>query len=136
MPCQTVLIVDDDRTHSTAVAAILSPLGYEIDVAKDGPTAIKLVQQSPYALAILDYQMPGMHGVELFRQIHELRPEMKGVLLTAYTTLDKVFPAIDSGIERVLSKPVDANELVPLVELLVGPPNLGTEYNTKVRPAI
>lgn len=120
-----VLVVDDDRSHSAAVASILSPLGYEIDVAEDGRSALHFVHRRPFALAILDYQMPGMDGIELFQQIQHVQPDVKGVLLTAYTTIDKVFPAIESGIERVLAKPVNAVELVDVVQHYVGPPPTG-----------
>jgi DNA-binding response OmpR family regulator len=43
-----------------------------------------------------------------------------GVFLTAHTTIDTVFPAIDAGVERVLAKPVDARELLPVIRELVG----------------
>ena len=46
-------------------------------------------------------------------------PEMKCVFLTAYTSINTVFPAIEAGAERVLAKPVDVRELVPLLNQLV-----------------
>ncbi len=118
---QRLLLVDDDRSNSAAVAAILAPLGYAIDVAIDGDSALELAGENTYDLAIVDYQMPGMDGVELFRQLHKRYPRTRGIMLTSYTTIDKVFPAIDNGIERVLAKPVDAKVLIPLVRELTGP---------------
>ena len=91
-----------------------------MDTACDGETALKLVDEHPYALAVLDYQMPHMDGVELYQQIIQRQPDVLGVFLTAFTTLDTVYPAIMSGIERVLAKPVVRDELVLLVESLVG----------------
>ena|ERR1043166_2672481 len=123
---QRMLVVDDDRSHLAAVETILAELGYELDIAADGASALELAARKPFALAILDYQMPNLNGVEVFQGIRHLQPQIHGVLLTAYTTIDKVFPAIDSGIERVLSKPVNAQELVPLVEELVGAPVKGS----------
>src|SRR5262249_9625481 len=120
MNCQRILIVDDERSMSAAVAAILSIEHYPFDIANDADSALHLVEQEPYGLAILDLMMPGMNGVELFRRIHESQPDIQAIMLTAHTTIDKVFPAIDSGITRVLAKPVDANELLPLVEQLIG----------------
>lgn len=118
-----VLVVDDDRSASTQVAKFLTAEGYRVDVADDGKTALDRIAKQPYALAILDYQMPELDGVELYRRIRELRPETIGVFLTAYTTLDTVFPAITAGIERVLAKPVQRGELMPLVEELIGKPH-------------
>ncbi len=63
---------------------------------------------------VLDYRMQGMDGVEVYRRAKELRPELLGVLLTAYATIDAVFPAMAAGFARVLAKPVDARVLIPL----------------------
>src|SRR5256885_11631175 len=46
--------------------------GYVVDTACDGDSALKLLSQKPYVAAVLDYQMPGMNGVELFRRAREL----------------------------------------------------------------
>ena len=115
-----VLVVDDDRSNCDLVASLLTARGYEVDIATDGEAALELLAQHPYLLAVLDYQMPGMNGVELFRRAREVQPALKGVFLTAYTSLDTVFPAIDAGAERVLAKPPDVRELIPVIEELVG----------------
>ena len=85
-------------------------------------TALELASHNHYDLAIIDYQMPGMNGVDLFRQMHEQHPEIVGIFLTGFTTIDVVFPAIDAGVMRVLQKPVDFNELLPVIEEYVGGP--------------
>lgn len=121
MATNRVLVVDDDRSVSHVVASILADRGYVVDVADDGDSALKLVAENSYVLAVLDYQMPGMDGVELFRRARERQPELVGIFLTAYANLDTVFPAIDAGIERVLAKPPSRGELLPLVEELIGP---------------
>ena len=115
-----LLVVDDDRGNCAIVSRLLSDRGFAVDVANDGPEALELVAQQPYALAVIDYQMPGMDGVELYRRIREMRPELVGVFLTAFTTLSTVYPAIEAGVERVLAKPVNRDELIPLVEEMVG----------------
>jgi CheY-like chemotaxis protein len=119
MPRPHLLVVDDDRSNCAIVSRLLTDQGFPVDVANDGPEALELVSQQPYALAVIDYQMPGMDGVELYRRIRELRPELVGVFLTAFTTLSTVYPAIEAGVERVLAKPVNRDELIPLVEEIV-----------------
>jgi CheY-like chemotaxis protein len=119
-----VLVVDDDRSVSRVVAEILTDRGYTVDVANDGRSALKLVAENRYILAVLDYQMPDMNGVEVFQRAREQQPELLGIFLTAYANLNTVFPAIDAGIERVLSKPPSRRELIPLVEELIGPTSL------------
>lgn len=117
-----ILLIDDNPDACASAAKILWAWGYQADVAHDGTTALDMMARKPYALAIIDYQLPGMNGVELFRRMHQLRPELIGIFLTGFTTIEVVYPAIEAGILRVLPKPVDFKELMPLVEEYVGVP--------------
>jgi DNA-binding response OmpR family regulator len=115
-----ILLVDDDLDTCDVMSKLLSACGYEADVALDGKTALRLAGQRQYGVAIVDYQMPGMNGVELFRQLRETQPELAGIFLTGYTTIDVVYPAVEAGILRVLSKPADFHELLPIIEEHLG----------------
>jgi two-component system, NtrC family, response regulator HydG len=117
-----LLLVDDDPDACATAAKILWAWGYQADIAHDGPTALKLCDQKPYALAIIDYEMPGMNGLEMFRRMRRLCPVLSGVFLTGHTSLDVVYPAIEAGVLHVLSKPVDFKELMPIVEQQAGVP--------------
>ena len=111
-----LLVVDDNIDTCDMTAKLLSALGYDVDVAYDGRAALRLVDQRQYGLAILDYEMPGMNGVDLFRRIRLARPDLPAIFLTAYTTIDVVFPAIDAGVLHVMSKPADFEELKSIIE--------------------
>ena len=116
-----ILVVDDNRDTCTILARLLSAFGYEADVAYHGRAALELLLKRPYGFAIVDYQMPGLNGVELFRQMRSVQPDLAGVFLTGHTTIDVVFPAIEAGILRVLSKPADFQELIPIIEEHLSP---------------
>ena len=111
-----ILVVDDERNTCRYLASILGTDGFEVDTATDGTAALDLVRDNEYQLAVLDYQMPGMNGVELFKEIQQVQPQMIGIFLTAYPTIDTVFPAIESGIRRVLAKPVDPVNLARVIQ--------------------
>jgi DNA-binding NtrC family response regulator len=115
-----ILIVDDEPDAGTVLAKLLSALGYETDVARNGDAALELVERKQYGVAIIDYIMPGMNGAELLTRIHELHPGLTAILLTGFTTIDVVYPAVEAGVVRVLSKPVDFQELLPIIEEHLG----------------
>lgn len=111
-----ILLVDDDRDACTIMSRLLAAYGYRVDTAEGGTGALAQLRTNEYQLAILDYRMPGMNGVELFAKMREVRPEIQGIFLTGYPTVDTVFPAISEGIERVLAKPVDIKELLSVIK--------------------
>lgn len=111
-----ILIVDDEPRTCSYVAKILSNRGWRVDTALNGPQALKLVGQTKYDAVVLDYRLPGMDGAELCRHIRAAQPDVRGVFLTGYPTIDTIYPAVAAGAERVLAKPVDPAELVHTLE--------------------
>ncbi len=112
----TVLVVDDERRTREYLAAILSARGWRVDTACDGPTALEFVHRTKYDVVVLDYRMPDMDGAETCRRIRQVQPEVRGVFVTGFPTIDTVYPAIASGADRVLAKPVNPAELVRTLE--------------------
>jgi DNA-binding NtrC family response regulator len=120
---QRILIVDDDRSSCEILSKILTHRGYSVDVAADGAKALELVGEREYGLALIDFRMPGMDGVELYRKIRELRPSLVGVFVTGFPTIHTVYPAISVGVERVIAKPAGSNELLSVIEEFIGKPS-------------
>ncbi len=111
-----ILLVDDERDACNMLAKLLSAWDYQTDVAYDGQAALQLLEQKRFGVAIIDYMLPGMNGVELIRRMREAQPDIAGVFLTGFTTIDVVYPAIEAGILHVMSKPADFKELVPILD--------------------
>ena len=117
-----ILAVDDDQLARRIVGKSLGGRGYEVDTVSDGIGALDLICTSKYDLAVLDYDMPIMNGIELFHRITDLRPTTIAIFLTAHVGFDTVFPAIEPRIRYVLAKPIDVVTLLGVVEQLIGPP--------------
>jgi DNA-binding NtrC family response regulator len=117
-----ILVVDDEVDTCRNLSDILSDLGYKVDIAHDGLSALDLVQKNAYDVALLDLRMPGMDGLELFHCIRQLRASTVGIIVTAYPGTDTAERAVAAGAWQVLAKPVDFSRLLNLVEEAVGQP--------------
>lgn len=115
-PTLSLLVVDDDVDTCRNLADILTDLGYRVETAHDGHSALELVRQRSYDLVLLDYKMPGMDGLTLYREIRKLQPSAVAVVVTAYAEGNLTERALTAGAWRVLSKPLDLRGLLPLVE--------------------
>lgn len=111
-----ILVVDDDHAASSALVALINGRGLPADAAGDLATAMALVAQRNYALAVLDYEMPEVNGLELFARLRQVRADLTGVLFTGVVTPALLKRAMDAGISRVLWKPAELEELLAIVD--------------------
>jgi CheY-like chemotaxis protein len=117
-----ILLVDDDVDICRNLTDILTDLGYRVDSAHDGPSALELVRRRPYDVALLDLKMPGMDGLGLYREIKKLRAGTVALLVTAYASRATAEQALSAGAWRVVPKPVDSPRLLGLVDEALGQP--------------
>lgn len=110
------LVVEDNRAHRQLFSRQLDEMGYVFDVAADGEGALRLAQDHAYDVALLDFELPDSNGIEVFEGLKQMQPSIQGVLVTAFASLDTVYPAISNGITHVVAKPVDVVELRSLLE--------------------
>jgi CheY-like chemotaxis protein len=110
-----ILVVDDDLDTCRNLSDILSDLGYHVDTAHDGPSALELVRRRPYEIALLDLKMSGMDGVTLYRELRKLRAETVAIIVTAFAGGNTASEALAAGAWQLLPKPVDFPRLLGLV---------------------
>ena len=121
-----VLVVDDNAHAATVIAEMLQSMSFEVQQAHSGAEALAAVQQAGARaapdLVVLDWQMPGMDGLELGRRIAELNlPRLPHcVMVTAFGREDVLRSAQRQGIEEVLIKPVSASVMFDTLMQVLG----------------
>ncbi len=110
-----ILIAEDDMVSRRVLEVTLQKWGHEVVVTCDGAEAWAALQRDDApSLAILDWMMPGMDGVELCRQARQkggILASLYIILLTAKGTKEDIVSGLDSGADDYLTKPFDRNEL-------------------------
>lgn len=109
-----ILIADDDATMRALLLSGLSRLGYQVEVATNGDEAWALLQQAAAPeMAILDWLMPGVTGIEICRRLRERKDAayVYVVLLTGMDTLNDLVAGLEAGADDYMTKPFKPAEL-------------------------
>ena len=109
-----VLIAEDDPVSRRILEVFLSRWGYQVVVAASGTEALHLLEQvEAPRLAVLDWMMPGLEGIQVCRKIRERadRPYVYILLLSARVQKQDLLLGLESGADDYLTKPFDAQEL-------------------------
>jgi phosphoserine phosphatase RsbU/P len=115
----TVLIADDDKLTLNVLNDTLTRAGYDVLTATDGDQAWKKLQQSNATLAVLDWIMPGMEGIEICQRAQK-EPKLANryfILLTGKSKTEDLVAGLQSGASDYLRKPFDEAELLARVEV-------------------
>ncbi|MBT3221557.1 MAG: response regulator [Proteobacteria bacterium] len=110
-----VLLVDDEVEFLDSIARALSRRGFEVQRAEHGEAALKRLQKGQTDVVVLDVKMPGMDGVDVFREIKLRWPHLAVVLLTGHGTVSQAFTTSKEGVFEYLTKPCDIDNLVDVV---------------------
>ncbi|MGG6264691.1 ATP-binding response regulator [Leptolyngbya sp. AN03gr2] len=115
-----ILVVDDTPDNCLLIQAILQDEGYQVELADSGKEALRIIEQSPPDLVLLDVMMPGMDGYEVTRRIraNPSLPFMPILLTTAYDQ-PSVAQGLDTGADDFIRKPVHFDELLARVRALL-----------------
>lgn len=114
-----ILIVDDFSTMRRIIRNLLHELGFENTTeADDGNTAIPVLETKPIDLIVLDWNMPGMPGIELLRWVrnHERLSKLPILMVTAEAKREQIVEAAEAGVNGYVVKPFNAATLKSKLE--------------------
>ncbi len=111
-----VLIVDDEEELVTTYAERLQLRGIQVQTATDGETALKIIEEDPPQVVVLDVMMPGIGGIEILQRMNEQNIKIPVILLTGYGSAEKGAEGMKLGAFDYLMKPCDLNILINKIQ--------------------
>jgi DNA-binding response OmpR family regulator len=111
-----VLIVDDEEELVTTIAERLQIRGIQAQIATDGETALKMIEEDPPQVVVLDVMMPGIGGIEILQRMKAQNLQIPVILLTGYGSAEQGKEGMDLGAFDYLMKPCDLNMLISKIQ--------------------
>ena len=113
-----LLLAEDERSLSRAIAAILRKNNYETDAVYDGAEALEFLMSGSYDGAILDIMMPRLDGIEVLKRVRAAGNATPIIMLTAKSEVEDKVLGLDSGANDYLTKPFAAQELLARIRAM------------------
>lgn len=117
---ERILVADDDKTSRSLLVRILSLAGYSCTQASDGTEALKSIHTEPPSLLLLDFDMPGMDGAEVLRQLrHDPDPaiaQIPTIMLTGHGGEKSEVLCLEAGADDFVTKPINEAVLRARIE--------------------
>jgi len=112
---QSVLIIDDEKKICSLLARIIELEGFTVFQANTGKEGMKILNTQDIHVVISDVKLPDGNGIELVKQIKELKPYAEVISLTAFGTIQDGVKAIQNGAFDYITKGDDNDKIIPLV---------------------
>jgi two-component system nitrogen regulation response regulator NtrX len=107
-----ILIVDDEESIGDALKQVFEYEGHRVRVARNGPDALGMVEESPPDVTFLDVKMPGLNGLEVLERIRSEDPQALVIMISGHGTIDTAVEATRKGAYDFLEKPLDTDRLL------------------------
>jgi len=108
---ERVLLVDDEKEFLDIMSERMESRGMIVTTAESADQALAIIKKETFDAIVMDFQMPGMDGMEALKSIKGIKPELQIILLTGYATIEKTVEAMKIGAMDFLEKPADIEAL-------------------------
>jgi len=130
---EKVLLVDDEKDFLDVMAQRMEARGLEVTTAESADQALSIIEKEHFDAIVMDFQMPGMDGMQALKAIKAKSPELQIILLTGYATVEKTVEAMKAGASDFLEKPVDIEVLTAKIKKAKADKNQHIEKQTDER---
>lgn len=113
-PNPRVLLIEDDRNIATGLQKAMRANGYDVEMQPRGDDGLALALAESFDIVITDLKLPGTDGLELVRQLHQAKPKLPIILITAHGTTETAIDATKWGAYDYVPKPFEVEELLDL----------------------
>jgi len=120
----SICLVEDEQKVAAFICKGLEEQGYKLKTAKDGASAMALLQNAEFDLLILDVMLPDINGIELCRQIRQTDNKTPVLMLTALDQVHNKVSGLKAGADDYLVKPFHFSELLARIEALIRRQNI------------
>ncbi|MDD5399490.1 MAG: response regulator [Dehalococcoidia bacterium] len=110
-----ILLVEDETLLREALKEWLEDDGYNVEVAQSGEEALEKIKREEYSFVVLDLRLPGIDGLQAFEEAKDIKPETKGLIITAYPSEETQQRARDIGLIDYLPKPFQIDDLEKII---------------------
>lgn len=114
-----VLILEDNELLLETLEDFLENEGFEIDLAKDGEEALRLIYNNSYSLYLLDIKVPLVNGIELLKELREYGDETPAIFITSSTDKESITNGYKVGCDEYIKKPFDLDELLMRIKAVL-----------------
>ncbi len=111
-----ILIAEDEKNQRDLLEGFLKKEGFSVDAVANGREALQKLEGNFFDIALIDYKMPELDGLQTLREIRRLYPDLPVVMMTAYGTVETAVASMKEGALDYLTKPVDLEELLLILQ--------------------
>ena len=111
-----ILVVDDIRSMRVTLGGILEDKGHNVVMVENGYQAIEAVKKTLFDVIFIDIKMPGINGVQTFREIKKIDRKAVVIMMTAYSVEDLLKEALEEGAYATVYKPFDVDKIIAVIE--------------------
>lgn len=114
-----ILIAEDEKIQRDLLEGFLEKEGFSVEAVANGRGALERLEVNSFDLALIDYKMPELDGLQTLREIRKLYPDFPVIMMTAFGTVETAVASMKEGALDYLTKPIDLDELLLTLQKVI-----------------